>query len=83
QVFTLNRISENTIPAVTIGGNGEGNAWSKAGYGNDWGRSFPLTDLNQDGIGDFPITYYSSLHQLIADQELTNLFLKSPAITIY
>ncbi|WP_236719657.1 nitrous oxide reductase family maturation protein NosD [Neobacillus mesonae] len=83
QIFTLNQISDNTIPAVTIGGKGERNAWSRKGLGNDWGSSFPLTDLNQDGIGDFPITYYSSLHQLIEDQELTNLFLKSPAISIY
>ncbi|MCM3567123.1 nitrous oxide reductase family maturation protein NosD [Neobacillus mesonae] len=83
QIFTLNQISDNTIPAVSIGGKGERNAWSKAGKGNDWGSSFPLTDLNQDGIGDFPITYYSTLHQLIEDQELTSLFLKSPAINIY
>ncbi|MDQ0200934.1 nitrous oxide reductase family maturation protein NosD [Neobacillus ginsengisoli] len=83
QTFSLNQITENTIPAVTIGGKGEGNAWSKNGKGNDWGSAFPLTDLNQDGIGDFPVTYHSSLHQLIEDQELTNLFLKSPAIKIY
>jgi len=83
QTFTLNRISENTIPAVTLGGQGERNSWSKDGKGNDWGSSFPLTDLNQDGIGDFPVIYHSSLHQLIEDQEITNLFLKSPAITIY
>ena len=83
QTFTLNRISENTIPAVTLGGQGDSNSWSKNGKGNDWGSSFPLTDLNQDGIGDFPVIYHSSLHQLIEDQELTNLFLKSPAINIY
>lgn len=83
QTFSLNQITENTIPAVTIGGKGEGNSWSKDGKGNEWGSAFPLTDLNQDGIGDFPVTYHSSLHQLIEDQELTNLFLKSPAITIY
>ncbi|WP_284036702.1 nitrous oxide reductase family maturation protein NosD [Neobacillus sp. 114] len=83
QIFTLNRISENTIPAVTIGGKGKGNAWSHHGKGNDWGSAFPLTDLNQDSIGDFPITYHSSLHQLLEDQELTNLFLKSPAVGIY
>ncbi|WML41717.1 nitrous oxide reductase family maturation protein NosD [Neobacillus sp. OS1-2] len=83
QTFTLNKISENTIPAVTLGGKGERNAWSQHGMGNDWGASFPLTDLNQNGIGDFPVTYHSSLHQLIEDQELTSLFLKSPAITIY
>ncbi|WP_223595252.1 nitrous oxide reductase family maturation protein NosD [Neobacillus bataviensis] len=83
QTFTLNHISENTIPAVTLGGTGEHNSWSKHGKGNDWGRAFPLTDLNQDGIGDFPVTYRSSLYQLIEDQELTYLFLKSPAISIY
>ncbi|MFZ7942458.1 nitrous oxide reductase family maturation protein NosD [Neobacillus sp. 19] len=83
QIFTLNKLSENTIPAVTLGGQGERNTWSKNGKGNDWGSSFPLTDLNQDGIGDFPVIYHSSLHQLIEEQELTSFFLKSPAITIY
>ncbi|MFK9091635.1 nitrous oxide reductase family maturation protein NosD [Bacillus salipaludis] len=83
QTFTLNRISDNTLPAVTLGGQGERNAWSKNGKGNDWGSSFPLTDLNQNGIGDIPVIYHSSLHQLIEDQELTSFFLKSPAINIY
>jgi nitrous oxidase accessory protein len=83
QIFSLNKITENTLPAVTLGGKGDSNLWSKDGKGNDWGTAFPLTDLNQDGIGDFKVTYHSSLHQLIEDQELTNLFLKSPAIKIY
>ncbi|QCJ44942.1 nitrous oxide reductase family maturation protein NosD [Bacillus sp. S3] len=83
QSFTMNKLSENTIPAVTLGGQGERNTWSKNGKGNDWGGAFPLTDLNQDGIGDFPVIYHSSLHQLIEEQELTSFFLKSPAITIY
>ncbi|MEH7155439.1 nitrous oxide reductase family maturation protein NosD [Neobacillus drentensis] len=83
QTFTLNQITENTIPAVTLGGNGENNSWSKNGKGNDWGSTFPITDLNQDSIGDFPITYRSSLYQLIEDQELSYLFLKSPALKIY
>ncbi|MEH7504540.1 nitrous oxide reductase family maturation protein NosD [Neobacillus drentensis] len=83
QVFTLNQISENTIPAVTLGGNSENNSWSKYGKGNDWGSAFPITDLDQDSIGDFPITYRSSLYQLIEDQELSYLFLKSPALKIY
>ncbi len=83
QTFSLNHISDNTIPAVTLGGTGENNSWSKSGKGNDWGSTFPLTDLNQDSIGDFPITYHSSLHQLIEDQELTSMFLKSPALKIY
>jgi nitrous oxidase accessory protein len=83
QVFTLNQISENTIPAVTLGGNSENNSWSKDGKGNDWGSAFPITDLNQNRIGDFPITYRSSLYQLMEDQELSYLFLKSPALKIY
>jgi nitrous oxide reductase family maturation protein NosD len=83
QTFTENLITENTIPAVTIGGSGENNFWSHEGKGNDWGNSFPLTDLNQNGIGDFPITYRSSLYQLLEDQELSYLFLKSPALGIY
>ncbi|MEH7272054.1 nitrous oxide reductase family maturation protein NosD [Neobacillus vireti] len=83
QIFTENLITENTIPAVTIGGTSETNFWSEHGKGNDWGVSFPLTDLNQDGIGDFPITYRSSLYQLMEDQELSYLFLKSPALAIY
>ncbi|WP_040206822.1 nitrous oxide reductase family maturation protein NosD [Neobacillus jeddahensis] len=83
QIFTLNKISDNTFPAITLGGSGEGNTWSQHGKGNDWGTSFPLTDLDQNGIGDFPVTYHSSLHQLLEDQELTSLFLKSPAIAIY
>jgi nitrous oxide reductase family maturation protein NosD len=83
QIFTGNLITENTIPAVTIGGSGENNFWSHEGKGNDWGNSFPLTDLNQNGIGDFPITYRSSLYQLLEEQELSYLFLKSPALGIY
>lgn len=82
QIFTQNQIYENTIPAVSLGGQGR-NHWSEDHIGNDWGKSFPLLDLNQDGIGDQPITYQSSLYQLIEDQELTYLFLKSPAIAVY
>ncbi|MDQ0974379.1 nitrous oxide reductase family maturation protein NosD [Neobacillus niacini] len=83
QIFSKNLITENTIPAVTIGGSGENNFWSYNGKGNNWGSSFPLTDLNQDDIGDFPITYRSSLYQLLEDQELSYLFLKSPVLPIY
>lgn len=82
QIFTLNTIEENTLPAVTLGGQGR-NEWSANGKGNDWGKSFPVLDLNQDGIGDQPIIYQSSLYELIEDQELTYLFLKSPAVAVY
>ncbi|MBY0097486.1 nitrous oxide reductase family maturation protein NosD [Mesobacillus maritimus] len=82
QIFTQNTISDNTIPAVTLGGTGN-NAWSKDAIGNDWGRSFPILDLDQNRIGDHSAIYQSSLYELIEDQELTYLFLKSPAISIY
>ncbi|MFE8697787.1 nitrous oxide reductase family maturation protein NosD [Cytobacillus sp. FJAT-53684] len=82
QSFTLNKIEENTLPAVTLGGKGR-NEWTVDKKGNDWGKSFPVLDLNQDGIGDQPISYQSSLYELIEDQELTYLFLKSPAVAIY
>jgi len=78
----LNEISENRLPAITLGGTGT-NSWSKDNKGNNWGSTFPLLDLDQDGIGDHPATYQSSLYELIEDQELTYLFLKSPAIVGY
>lgn len=82
QVFSLNEIEENTIPAVSLGGQGR-NYWSVDNKGNYWGKSFPVLDLNQDGIGDEPVSYQSSLFELIEEQELTYLFLKSPAIAVY
>ncbi|MBP2243229.1 nitrous oxidase accessory protein [Cytobacillus eiseniae] len=82
QNFTLNTIDENTLPAVTLGGQGR-NEWSVDQKGNNWGKTFPVLDLNQDGIGDQPISYQSSLYELIEDQELTYLFLKSPAVAVY
>ncbi len=82
QIFTLNQIEENTIPVATLGGKGR-NSWHINEKGNQWGNSFPLTDLDTNGIGDQPITYYSSLNKLMEEQELTYLFLKSPAIAIY
>lgn len=82
QTFTLNTIEENTLPAVTLGGQGR-NEWSVNGKGNNWGKSFPVLDLNQDRVGDQPIVYQSSLYELIEDQELTYLFLKSPAVAVY
>lgn len=82
QVFTENMIKDNIIPAVTLGGSGR-NEWSHEGLGNNWGNSFPLLDLDQDDVGDSSAVYESSLYELIEDQELVYLFLKSPAIKIY
>jgi nitrous oxidase accessory protein len=82
QIFSLNTINENTLPVVTLGGQGK-NHWSENHKGNDWGTSFPVLDLNQDGVGEQPVAYHSSLYELIEDQELTYLFLKTPAISVY
>ncbi|WP_318506656.1 NosD domain-containing protein [Bacillus sp. T3] len=77
QTFTLNKIQDNTIPVFALGGQGD-NHWSANHKGNNWGDAFPVLDLNQDGVGDEAVTYHSSLHELIENQELTYLFLKSP-----
>ncbi len=82
QIFTLNHIEENTIPVFALGGQGR-NQWNEDGKGNYWGNDFPILDLNQDKIGDQSIVYQSSLSDLIEKQELTYLFLKSPAIGVY
>jgi nitrous oxidase accessory protein len=82
QVFTLNEIDENTIPVASLGGQGN-TSWSDGGKGNNWGAAFPVLDLDQNGIGDQSVIYQSSLYELIEEQELTYLFLKSPAIAVY
>ncbi|KIV54138.1 hypothetical protein TS65_18965 [Aneurinibacillus migulanus] len=82
QTFTQNSFFKNTVPVMTVGGSVT-NQWSKDGKGNHWGGEFPLLDANQDGIGDSPVQYTSALYKLIQENELTYLFLHSPAISIY
>ncbi|MDQ0253295.1 nitrous oxidase accessory protein [Evansella vedderi] len=82
QTLTENQFYKNQSPVIQVGGHSE-NHWSVNGRGNDWGNSFPLLDLNQDGIGDFPVSYYSSLHQLIENNELTYFMINSPSIVVY
>lgn len=82
QVFTQNQFQHNTAPVITIGGKSP-NQWSEQGVGNDWGNDFPLLDLDQNGIGDYPVEYKSSLNKLMEENELVYLFLDSPAIHIY
>ncbi|MGO4888458.1 nitrous oxide reductase family maturation protein NosD [Anaerobacillus sp. MEB173] len=82
QTFTNNHFFKNTAAVITAGGRSENN-WSENGLGNYWGNTVPQLDLNQDGIGDFPVEYTSSLYQLIEENELAYLFLNSPTIAIY
>lgn len=82
QIFTGNHFTNNIAAVLTLGG-GDKNQWSDHGYGNNWGRDIPILDLDQNGVGDFSIQYKSSLYQLIEENELAYLFMKSPAIEIY
>lgn len=82
QVFSGNRFSNNIATVLTFGGS-DNNQWSENGKGNYWGNSIPVLDLDQNGIGDYPVEYKSSLYQLVEDNELAYLFLKSPAIKVY
>lgn len=82
QIFTQNSFAHNVSPVITVGGQTR-NEWAENGLGNDWGSDFPLMDVDQNGIGDNPVRYQSSLYQLLQDNELVYLFLNSPAIGIY
>jgi len=83
QVFVGNRFVRNTSPVITIGGGKSNNHWSENRKGNYWGQDFPVVDLDQNGIGDSPLVYESTLNKLIEKNELVYLFLNSPAIHIY
>ncbi|QBQ06471.1 nitrous oxide reductase family maturation protein NosD [Sporosarcina pasteurii] len=79
-VFIKNQFNNNKVHALTVGGESN-NDWFENGVGNYW--NMPLLDLNQNGIGDDPLEYSSSLSELVEENELAYLFLSSPAITIY
>lgn len=79
-VFIKNIFNKNLNDVITVGGLSV-NEWHRAGIGNYWNK--PMLDLNQDGVGDEPFEYTSSLNDLIENNELAYLFLNSPAITIY
>lgn len=82
QKFTENKFFRNTAPVIRLG-SGKSNQWSNENRGNDWGTEFPLLDVDQNGIGDDPVRYTSSLYKLIQENDLIYLFLNSPAIQIY
>lgn len=82
QVFIENVFDRNVATVLSLGGHSN-NDWNENGRGNSWGASFPLLDLDRNGIGDSPVQYMSSLYRLVEENELTYLFLKSPAIKLY
>ncbi|NSL51633.1 nitrous oxide reductase family maturation protein NosD [Calidifontibacillus erzurumensis] len=82
QIFSGNKFTNNIAAVLTLGGKDK-NQWFEHERGNDWGNTIPVLDLDQNGIGDDPVEYRSSLYQLVEENELAYLFLKSPAIKIY
>lgn len=82
QTFTENEFQKNVTNILSAGGHSQNN-WSENGKGNYWGANHPILDLDQDGIGDNPHEESSALVHLVEEQELTSLFLKSPAISMY
>lgn len=82
QTFTNNRFLNNTISVLRLGGEGN-NRFSFHGVGNYWGDDAHFFDLNQDGKGDAPFQYKSSLHKIVEQNELAYLFLNTPSIKLY
>lgn len=82
QTFTNNRFLHNTISVLRLGGEGK-NRFSFRGVGNHWGEDAHFFDLNQDGKGDSPFQYKSSLHKIVKQNELAYLFLNTPSIKLY
>ncbi|RSK26601.1 nitrous oxide reductase family maturation protein NosD [Bacillus sp. HMF5848] len=82
QIFSKNEFMSNVAAVLTLGGKDK-NKWNKDGFGNYWGPAIPVLDLDQNGIGDAPVQYKSSLYKLVEENELAFLFLNSPSIKIY
>jgi nitrous oxidase accessory protein len=79
-VFYKNSFRENEMDAMTVGKESF-NEWDKNGVGNYWDT--PMLDLDEDGIGDEPYLSNSALADLVEANELTYMFLNSPALGIY
>ncbi len=79
--FTENKILDNNLQYTTNGGE-DANDWSVEEIGNTW-SDHTAVDLDQDGVSDEPYEYSSAFGSVLADQQLGNLFLYSPALTIY
>ena len=79
QYFYDNDFISNTVQAAMVGSVDQ-HFFSKNQVGNYWGQ--PLIDLNQDGVGDDPFVYSSSVGNLIQHNELSYLFIKSPAMLL-
>lgn len=79
QYFYDNDFISNTVQAAMVGSIDQ-HFFSKNQVGNYWGQ--PLIDLNQDGVGDDAFVYSSSVGNLIQHNELSYLFIKSPAMLL-
>lgn len=78
--FIKNSFRQNQMDVMTVGGESFNN-WFEAGVGNYWDT--PMLDLDDDGIADAPYESTSAIASLVEKNELTYLFLHSPAINMY
>lgn len=79
-VFVKNTFKKNNMDVATIGGESN-NEWFERGIGNYWDQ--PMMDLDEDGIGDNAHLSTSAIGDLLEENELTYMFLNSPALGIY
>lgn len=78
--FTKNDFRQNQMDVMTIGGESF-NDWFETGVGNYWDT--PMLDLDEDGKADNSYESTSAIANLIEENELTYMFLNSPAINVY
>ncbi|MCP8971012.1 nitrous oxide reductase family maturation protein NosD [Ectobacillus ponti] len=76
--FQQNAFEKNVAAVLALGGMTD-TKWQ----GNQWDREQVNLDLNQDGRADEAVTLQSSLRNLLEQNEIAYLFLKSPALPLY
>jgi nitrous oxidase accessory protein len=76
-VFTENNFIDNLSP-LSIVGKRTGSHWNTSGRGNFW-SSYEGYDLNDDGIGDIPMSIQNVFQYLEGQNPNLRLYLYSPA----
>jgi nitrous oxidase accessory protein len=76
-VFTENNFVDNLSP-LSIVGKRTGSHWNTSGRGNFW-SSYEGYDLNDDGIGDIPMSIQNVFQYLEGQNPNLRLYLYSPA----
>ena len=79
--FSENIFTRNLHPVETGGSDVSGNAWAVRGVGNFWGHDLE-TDLDRDGINDFPHRELDSFGVLRRDFPVVAFLSESPAVRL-